>query len=264
MDNIKVGNFISELRKSKNLTQKELADKLDLSDKAVSKWERGLGYPDITYLVSLAKILEVSTNELLQGEKETHLTNEVKHKKKVKLNNPNFLISLISGIFIIAALVCLICDFAINKTLTWSIICISSIAFSWLLIIPLLYYKENRIKNSLLSLNIFILPLLFIIEKYSNNGSWFLPVALPVTLISLIYIWIIYYLYLHTKINRWYVSGIAVLLTPIINFISNISVNSFTNNAQNNYSFFNAICCFIIFLVFILIGCITKEKELNK
>lgn len=130
MDTIKVGNFISELRKLKNLTQKELADKLDLSDKAVSKWERGLGYHDITYLVSLADILEVSTNELLQGEKETHFPNEVKLKKKGKLNNSIFFISLISGIFIIAAFVCLICNFAINRTLTWSIICISSIAFS--------------------------------------------------------------------------------------------------------------------------------------
>ncbi len=49
MENQKIGNFIKELRKEKNLTQKELADKLFITDRAVSKWERGLSCPDISY-----------------------------------------------------------------------------------------------------------------------------------------------------------------------------------------------------------------------
>ena len=67
MDNRQVGKFISRLRKSKGMTQKELAEKLDITDKAVSKWERGSGYPDISILPSLADILGVTVEEILSG-----------------------------------------------------------------------------------------------------------------------------------------------------------------------------------------------------
>ena len=70
MNNDKMAGFICELRKSKNMTQKQLAEKLNITDKAVSKWERGLGYPDITVLSTLADALGVTTNELLNGEKD--------------------------------------------------------------------------------------------------------------------------------------------------------------------------------------------------
>ena len=54
MDNQKFGKFIKELRKKSNMTQKELGEKLNVTDKAVSKWERGLSFPDITIINSLA------------------------------------------------------------------------------------------------------------------------------------------------------------------------------------------------------------------
>ena len=64
-----IGNFIAVLRKEKNLTQKDLAEKLGVTDKAVSKWERGLGCPDVSLLEALSKILNVSILELLKGRK---------------------------------------------------------------------------------------------------------------------------------------------------------------------------------------------------
>lgn len=64
----KVGEFIKEKRKEKNLTQKELAEKLSITDRAISKWERGICCPDISILKELSSILEVSVNELLAGE----------------------------------------------------------------------------------------------------------------------------------------------------------------------------------------------------
>ena len=69
MDNEKFGKFIKELRKEKGMTQKELAEKINLTDKAISKWERGLGFPDITLLNSLADVFGVSVSEILNGEK---------------------------------------------------------------------------------------------------------------------------------------------------------------------------------------------------
>lgn len=67
MDAGKTGRFISERRKSINLTQKELANKLNITDKAVSKWERGLSFPDISILIPLAEILNISLYDLLIG-----------------------------------------------------------------------------------------------------------------------------------------------------------------------------------------------------
>ena len=63
------GIFLSEQRKAKGFTQRELAEKLFVSDKAVSKWERGLSMPDISLLMPLAEILDVSVTELLEGKK---------------------------------------------------------------------------------------------------------------------------------------------------------------------------------------------------
>lgn len=69
MDQNNIGNFISKLRKEKGLTQNDIAYELGVTDKAVSKWERGLGCPDISLLIPLSDILEVSVNELLLGKK---------------------------------------------------------------------------------------------------------------------------------------------------------------------------------------------------
>ncbi len=69
MEKEKIGEFISELRKERQMTQKELADELGLTDKAISKWERGLSYPDISMLEPIANFFEVSVIELLKGER---------------------------------------------------------------------------------------------------------------------------------------------------------------------------------------------------
>ncbi|MBD5128534.1 MAG: helix-turn-helix transcriptional regulator [Ruminococcaceae bacterium] len=71
MDNAKTGAFIAELRKELGSTQKELADKIGVTDKAVSKWERGRGFPDVAILEILAKELGVSVTELINGERST-------------------------------------------------------------------------------------------------------------------------------------------------------------------------------------------------
>jgi len=69
IDKVAFGAFIAEQRKAKGYTQKELAEKLFISDKAISKWERALSLPDITLLVPLADALDVTVTELLEGRK---------------------------------------------------------------------------------------------------------------------------------------------------------------------------------------------------
>ncbi|MBR2971047.1 MAG: helix-turn-helix transcriptional regulator, partial [Clostridia bacterium] len=69
MDQLKIGKFIAECRKQKNLTQMQLSEKLNITDKAVSKWERGVAMPDSSIMLELCDILGISVNELLSGEK---------------------------------------------------------------------------------------------------------------------------------------------------------------------------------------------------
>ena len=69
MNQIKIGRFIAECRKKANLTQMQLAEKLGITDKAVSKWERGVAMPDTSIMLELCNILGISVNELLSGEK---------------------------------------------------------------------------------------------------------------------------------------------------------------------------------------------------
>ena len=69
MDNLQFGAFVAQLRKERGMTQKELADILHVTDKAVSKWETGKGFPDLKLLEPLARALGVSLVELMRGER---------------------------------------------------------------------------------------------------------------------------------------------------------------------------------------------------
>ncbi|MCM1100310.1 MAG: helix-turn-helix domain-containing protein [Clostridium sp.] len=83
MDSRKFGEFIAAVRKEKGWTQAELAEKLNVTDKAVSRWERGLGFPDINTVKPLADALEVSVSEIMQSEK------DVKEEQDGRINRMN-------------------------------------------------------------------------------------------------------------------------------------------------------------------------------
>lgn len=115
MDQIKTGKFISALRKEKGLTQLQLADELGISDKTVSKWERGAGLPDVSLMLPLCGILEISVNELLTGEKLN--ASEYKEKAEENImdlvaenreNKKKLILSIICGVITIIAVCALI------------------------------------------------------------------------------------------------------------------------------------------------------------
>ena len=68
MDQIKIGKFIAECRKKANLTQMQLAEKLNITDRAISKWENGKAMPDSSIMLDLCNVLSISVNDLLSGE----------------------------------------------------------------------------------------------------------------------------------------------------------------------------------------------------
>ena len=81
MDQLKIGKFIAECRKQKNLTQMQLAEKLGITDKAISKWERGIAMPDSSIMLEFCDILDISVNELLSGEKINMENNNQKNQQ---------------------------------------------------------------------------------------------------------------------------------------------------------------------------------------
>lgn len=112
MNNEKFGKFIAELRKEKNMTQKDLANKLKITDKAISKWERGLGFPDIVLLKPLSEIFTVSITELLNGERQENnkndietqviqIINKVEEQKKIKKKKTRCIVIIIIAILCI-------------------------------------------------------------------------------------------------------------------------------------------------------------------
>ena len=82
MDQIKIGKFIAECRKKNNLTQMQLAEKLNITDRAISKWENGKGMPDSSIMLDLCNELKISVNELLSGEM---ISVENKNKKQEQI-----------------------------------------------------------------------------------------------------------------------------------------------------------------------------------
>lgn len=108
MDLNKISNFIKEKRKELNLTQEELAEKLFVTEKAVSRWETGRGTPDISLLIPLSKALKVEISEILNGEENKKNKNDIEklieYNELTKKSKFNFKIKLIILLYVLSIL----------------------------------------------------------------------------------------------------------------------------------------------------------------
>ena len=115
MDQLKSGKFIAELRKSHGMTQLQLAEKLGVSDKTVSRWECGKGMPELSILMPLCEVLEINVNELLSGEfltqeiysqkAEENMLNLIQETTENKVKNSYSFISVFLSCVVIAAII---------------------------------------------------------------------------------------------------------------------------------------------------------------
>lgn len=234
MDNTKMGQFIASLRKSKGMTQKDLAEKLTVSDKAVSKWERGLSCPDISLLSGLAEILGVSVSELLNGEKSEETSANVeasvdnalqyadKTVKKQKGRLRNIFAAVFSALCLTGIVVCAICDLAIAGGFTWSLFPISSVIFAWLVFFPALKFEKNGILCGLISLSALIIPFLYVLSLLVNvkQNSLIMPIGVRMSVISIVYLWAVFFLFRKIK-SKLLAGGISLLLTVPVIFLIN-------------------------------------------
>lgn len=237
MDNKKIGQFISDLRKAKHMTQKDLADKLGVTDKAVSKWERGLNYPDIVLLSSIADILGVTTGELLNGEKSSSDSNDTNtdidsalqyadeaSRRRIK-SLQNLGTILFSAVLLIGIIVCAICDMAISGGFTWSLFPISSILFAWFILFPIIRFGTKGIVGSLTALSILIIPFLYMLSLLIAHSSLIMPIGIRMSAIALIFLWIIWGIFKMRSTRKLFASAITLLLVIPFNLFINLTLS---------------------------------------
>ena len=197
MNQIEIGKYIAECRKEKKLTQAQLAEKLNITDRAVSKWETGKSMPDSSIMLPLCEILGISANELLSGKAvaaqdceektEEHLIVR-KRKEEKKQNKKRTIGSLYSGILLTGILVCLICNLAISGRITWAWIPVSSIALAWVISFPVFLLGKRGLLLGLQSLSIFIIPYLFLLSRLTETKEVF-SIGTAASVIFLLFLW---------------------------------------------------------------------------
>lgn len=219
MNQEEIGKFIAKCRKGKNLTQAQLAEKLNITDRAVSKWETGKNMPDSSIMLELCEILGVTVNELLSGEKidmenlgKKADENLIALKRKDENNiRKNIIISIIfTTTLLIGLIVCAICDIAISGNLTWSLIPISSIIFAWAVLLPVMILGKKGFLGGLISISIFIFPYLYILSDLINVKAVF-SIGAIMSLISIVYIWIIFAICNRLKMRKLFATGLILL-----------------------------------------------------
>lgn len=174
------GDFLKQRRQEKNLTQKDLASLLFISESAVSKWEKNVAHPDITLLPKLSEILEVSEHELITASIDKQARKEKVQAKRWR--TISFTWSLFFYIsYGIALVPCFICDLAINKGLTWFWIVLSALILSFTFTNLPKHIKKHKLILVPLSMYLALCLLLGVCCIYSN-GSWFWIASLSVLL----------------------------------------------------------------------------------
>lgn len=233
MNQTEIGTFIAKCRKEQNLTQAQLAEKLNITDRAISKWETGKSMPDSSIMLELCAILGINVNELLSGERiETkHSENyekkaeenliALKRKDENSISRNGIIATLFTVTLFIGIVVCLTCDIAISGHLTWSLIPISSIAFAWVVSFPGMILGKKGIVVSLISLSIFVIPYLYLLSiliKVHEIFSIGTAMAVP----SLVFLWLVSAIFHRMEKTRKFAAlGISLLTAVPFVFIIN-------------------------------------------
>lgn len=174
----KFGDFLREKRLEKNLTQKELANILFVSESAVSKWEKNVARPDIALLPILAEALGVAEHELITASVDRRAREEKKQAKRWRTLSATWkLFFLIS--YITTLIICFICNIAVSKTLSWFWIVFASLilAFSFTNLPGLI----KKCKLVLIPLSMYgSLCMLLAVCAIYTKGNWFFIAAFSI------------------------------------------------------------------------------------
>ena len=254
MEDIQIGSFIRDRRLQLEMTQQQLADKLGVTDKAVSKWERSVSYPDITILRELADALDVSVSELLAGkcdpqsspvppEVEDVVLDTVSYAETARQKNGRWkaiLFLVLSICCSIGALVCFIFFWITGADRGWATIAIQSIALGWAGCYPLLRVAKSPLRRSLTVLSIAIIPYLASVNPYM---FLYLPRSrhsLPIVLLSLAYLWAVYFICTKYWRQKRLVTGWVLLLGGILSAAVTLLIDTLYINFITGIALFAA------------------------
>lgn len=237
MDQQKTGAFICEMRKERGLTQRELAEQLNVTDKAVSKWERGLSYPDITILSDLARVLGVTERELLAGAREQSggaeapppervvkdtLEYVCKAQKQRRFRVASVAMALCTAAAAIAVFVCALCDGLISGRFTWSPIVLVSCLLGLGVLAPVLCLKKRRIFWAMAAATVLTPLLLWTIQaRVPDSALWYPAPGLPILGAALAWAWVPTLLHTFTGLSKWYVGAVAAIIGAPMNVFIN-------------------------------------------
>lgn len=168
------GSFIKAKRLEKNYSQKDLAEQLFVTEGAVSKWERGISYPDITLVSDICRVLDISEHEFITASTDTE-TRKIKQEAKKFRKIRGAWIWIPTILYAITLVVCFICNLAVNHTLSWFFIVLSSLlcaysfipTFTWL-------FKNKKFLVFTVTTYLSIAFLLFTCAVYTNGMYWFM------------------------------------------------------------------------------------------
>lgn len=207
-----LGKFIQQKRKENNLSQKELAKKLYVTESAVSKWERGISYPDITLISGICQALNISEHELCTAsedyqQRQTELM--AKDYRKFRVGY-----SIITGIGYASAIIpSFIFNFIVNKTVGWFFILLTSLMVVFSIINIPVIVNRNKAFSTIVSFWLSLVLLLASGCAYSND-DWFIMSFLGVTFgLSLIFLPFV----LRTDFIKKYVKSNISLIYFVVN-----------------------------------------------
>lgn len=200
MDQSRIGTFIMERRREKGLTQAQLAERLNITDRAVSKWETGKSLPDSSIMLSLCGILDITADELLRGSRTAEAARREPasaapgasgRRFSLRTGGRRWISILLSGGVLTGTLVCFICDTACSGGFTWSLTAALSMAYGWVLLLPLTALENGGPTGSLAALSVFTLPYLYGLGRLLNVREVF-PVGAVMTAVSVPFLWLVY------------------------------------------------------------------------
>ena len=167
------GLFIKQKRTEKNYSQKDLAQMLFVTEWAVSKWERGVSYPDITLISDICRVLDISEHELITASTDTDARKMRQEARTFRvISGAWFWVPTIS--YAIALVICFICNLAVNHTLSWFFIVLSSLICAYSFIPTFTsFFKSKKPLVFTATSYISICLLLFTCAAYTGTLYWF-------------------------------------------------------------------------------------------
>ena len=177
------GSFIKQKRMEKYYSQKQLADLLWITEGAVSKWERGASYPDITLIADICRVLDISEHEFITASTDTATrTVQEEARKFRRIRNGWFWIPTIA--YAVGLLTCFVCNLAVNHTLSWFFVVLASLLCAYTLVPSLTsLVSSHKLLVFTVSSYLSICLLLFTCGLYVGQSYW-VPTACVGTLMG--------------------------------------------------------------------------------